>query len=503
MESNEEVVPQQSSSVVKDPTVYFNISIADDLMSAYFLLDTTGLDLNNIASYQVHEFISKTALDKELLDLSSINTILAEINRIKSDKNSDPFIKVQIATGRPVVPGEDGWVKFFFPHNQRVVIKDDGKADFRNIEKYVTIKKDQKIATMFFGVPGVPGKDIKGNSLNPSSISKPKVAVGKNVILNEYNQGENLEKKYIDFIAACDGALFSNDSNITVYQELTVETDVGLTTGNIKYDGTVNVHGSVEEGSKIECTGNLLISEIIETSDIFVGRDLIVKGGIKAKGKDIIRIGGDLRSKFIENSSVEVTGDIIIESFILNSKIQCLGSIVLTGQNSSIISSEIIVHGGLSIVNLGSNAGMPVTVELGMHFKNGEMFNELQNKIKISEKELVALTPKFEQVKNLITKARGKIEPEKKAKYKEIIDLYQKKNQLHQLLLAKYEELKTGRFNMDKVNLVVRGIAHPGTVIKYRRQVEKVSIAQSAFMMNFFPGQDSAPMTAISTKKPK
>lgn len=47
--------------------------------------------------------------------------------------------------GVPIVHGIDGWVKFYHPHNQRVVIKEDGSADFRNLEKFISIKKAEKL----------------------------------------------------------------------------------------------------------------------------------------------------------------------------------------------------------------------------------------------------------------------------------------------------------------------------------------------------------------------
>jgi hypothetical protein len=86
-----------------------------------------------------------------------------------------------------------------------------------------------------------------------------------------------------------------------------------------------------------------------------------------------------------------------------------------------------------------------------------------------------------------------------KRKYKELIDTFKQKNELHRRLVNKQEELKTSRFNSEKINLIVKGAGFPGATVKYRRQVEKLSVMQSAFMMNFYPGQDHAPMTGLST----
>lgn len=501
-EQNQEqqpVVPKET-----DPTKFFSISVADDKMSAQLIIDTLNININELASYQVQDFLAKSILDSELVDFSAINYVFSEINKLKAAKGNSPstLIKVVVSKGRNPEPGEDGWIKFFFPHNQRVVIKDDGTADYRNIDKYISVKKGDKVATVFQGMLGKPGKDVLGGVISAPPINKPKLVVGKNLTSEtkeEYTKDMVL-KLYTDYYANCDGALYSTDNSIAVSPELIVDSDVGLESGNIKFDGTVNVKGTIEDGSKLECTGNLIVSENIECADVFVGRDILTKGGIKTNMKGVLKIGGNLRTKFIENSIIEVDGDVQVEQAILNSKIYCLGSIILTGKSNAIIGSEVVVFGGVSVHSLGSNAGLNVSLEIGVHYKNERLFNELAEQIRISEKELDKMIPKVQQIKLYISKTRGKIDDERKTKFKEVLDLFQKKDNIHKALLAKYEDLKLGRFNQEKVNLVVRNSAYPGASIKYRRQVEKIGKPQSAFMMNFFPGQEYAPMTAISSK---
>ena len=76
----------------------------------------------------------------------------------------------------------------------------------------------------------------------------------------------------------------------------------------------------------------------------------------------------------------------------------------------------------------------------------------------------------------------------KKKKFTELFELFlNKKVTITNLLPKKFEELKTSRFNQEHINIVVKGAAYPGAVIKYRRQVEKISAMQSAFMMSFYP----------------
>ena len=129
------------------------------------------------------------------------------------------------------------------------------------------------------------------------------------------------------------------------------------------------------------------------------------------------------------------------------------------------------------------------------------IFNEFQNKVKASEKEMANIIPQVQQANNMIKQLRGKLDDDKKKKFTELFELFKQKSANHKFVTEKFEELKTSRFNQEQINIVVKGAAFPGAVIKYRRQIEKISVMQSAFMMSFLPGQDSAPMTAINTKK--
>ncbi len=480
-----------------------SVEVSADSLHAYLIVDTMSLDLSNINPTSIYSYLSSSGLSEDLINYNKINEVLNILNRIKKGEIKEPIVKVEIATGTPMIPGEDGWVKFYHPHNQRVVIREDGKADYRNLDKYISIKQGEKILTLYQGVPGKQGKDVYGTVLNPPPIKKPKVVIGANITSETVVKPEEPEKIYVEYYSALDGVLFSTDESINVSQELRISSNVGLATGNINYNGSITVEGSIEEGSQVKCNGSLYVAENVESPDLEVGTDLIVKGGIKLKNTGVIKVKGNVRAKFIENANLHVDGDVIIEGSILGSKVYCLGSIVLTGQTSAIVGSEVIVFGGLSTVNLGSNAGLDVMVNMGFHFKNEKLFHDVATAIKNSEKELTEIIPKVQQMNNIIKQSRGKIDDARKIKFKELIELYQKKNNLHKKLLEKYEELKTTRFNQEKITLIVKGAAYPGTTIKYRRQVEKITVTQSSFMMTFFPGQEHAPMTAITTPTSK
>lgn len=499
-QEQEEYVDNKPKNV--DPTKFFTIEVSDDKMAAYLTIDTMSINLEELASYQIQDYLTRSELDPDLIDYSAVNYVFSEINKIKKGQGTSTVIHTLVATGQNPEKGEDGWVKYHFPYNRKVVIKEDGSADFRNIEKYVSVKKEQLLASVFHGMVGKPGRDVRGTSISPPPILRPKLTIGKNIRSEDREEFTEMAevKLFSEYYSNTDGAIYATENSIAVSPELIIDTNVGLSTGNIKFDGSVVIKGTVEVGSKVECTGSLVVNENIESADIVVGGDLIVRGGVKTGQKGTIKVKGSVKTKFIENTILELDGDLHAEISILNSKVYCLGSIIFSGKTNAIMGSDIIVYNGLSVYNLGSNAGLTVNIDMGIHYRNERLFNELHEKIKEVEKEMDKYMPKIQQAKTIIQKSRGKLDAERKKKYALLFAEFQKLNNNLKALQAKYEEMKTGRFNLEKVNLVVSGSAFPGAVIRYRRQIEKISKTQTAFMMNFFPGQDHAPMTAINSK---
>ncbi|PJZ69026.1 polymerase [Leptospira perolatii] len=403
-----------------------------------------------------------------------------------------------VAKGFPPTKGEDGWLKFYHPQAQRVKIKEDGSADFRNIDRYIYVKVGEKLATLFEGIPGKAGMDVFGKPIAPPSIKRPKLTIGKNVVEKVVIQEDKPLKEYY---ANTNGAVFSTESSLTVSQELQIDSNVGLGTGNVSYDGNVIVKGDIEPGSSVHTQGSLIVKGNAESTDLAVGADLEVSGGIKGDGKQVIKVHGNLTAKFIENCEIEVEGDVIVEGSILNSKIHCLGTVLLNGSSGNLVTSTVTAFNGLTCASLGSQAELDTTVELGFHYQNDRILQDLVKRLQAAEKEMEKIIPKIQQIKQLVQRSRAALPEEKKEAYRKVFEDYNQKNKFLEALRQKIETLKAARFHPGEVHLVVRKGAYPGSIIKYRRQLEKVEKFQSAFMMKFHPGQDKAAMVAVKVAK--
>ncbi|EMJ95934.1 MULTISPECIES: DUF342 domain-containing protein [Leptospira] len=473
------------------------IVVSQDKLSAIITVRPYNLKGETLSKEKLWSVIEDWGIHRDRVLNDEIRKILNLLERAAQKGDFTP-IKTEIAKGVAPVPGENGWVRFYHPMSKRVKLLEDGRADFRNIDRYINVKVGEKLATKFEGIPGVPGFDVFGNIIPAPSIKKPKLVVGNHIEeRNVLEEGKNLQ----EYFATSNGVIFATEVSITVSPELQIAGNVGLSTGNIQFDGNVIVRGDVEPGSIVECTGSLIVYGNLESNQIKVGQDLIVHGGIKGSGgTEIILVTGQIQTKFIENAYLETEGDIIVEGAILNSTIDTLGSIILNGQNGNLVSSKIRTNEGISVVSLGSGAELDVIVELGFHFKNDRSFQEISRKIQMGEKEMEKILPKIQQIKHMVQRFRGNLPEDKKTAFKIVFEDYNKKLKILNMLKFKQDSLKSSRFNSGAVRLAVQKGAYPGAVIHYRRQIEKITKFQSSFMMVFEPGQEKAVMVALQTK---
>lgn len=284
-----------------------SISISSDQLSATITVRPYNLRGEIVSKDKLWNIILDWGIHRERILTDEVRRVLALLEEAGKKGDFTP-IKVEIAKGMAPIPGENGWVRFYHPMAKRVKLLEDGRADFRNIDRYINVKVGEKLATKFEGILGTPGFDVFGNMIPAPAIKKPKLVIGNNIDeRTNFEEGKELR----EYFASCNGVIFATEVSITVSPELQIAGNVGLSTGNIRFDGNVIVRGDIEPGSVVECTGSLIVYGNLESNGVNVGRDLIVHGGIKGSGTEIVRVTGRIQAKFIENAHLETRNNFV------------------------------------------------------------------------------------------------------------------------------------------------------------------------------------------------
>ncbi len=262
-----------------------------------------------------------------------------------------------IAEGERHRNGTDAYVVHCvnFEGISKPIISDDGSVDFKNLLQVSAVKSGDTLAIKTPCKIGFDGITVTNKSI--------KHRPGKELTW-KYGENVNISEDGLTLTAQDNGIAKLINGRITVSQLIEVD-EVGPKTGNIYFGGDVHVKNSVLNGYTVHCDGDLTIDGVIEGCTIKTKGNLTVSRGILGhEGSDIV-VGGNLITKFIENATLYVKGEIETGE-IVNSKVLCDSKIVVKGKKGLIIGGEITSKYMIEANQIGSRLGVITTISLGV-----------------------------------------------------------------------------------------------------------------------------------------
>ena len=283
--------------------------------------------------------------------------------------------QLEVARGQAAENGEDGhmeclidMVKSRHPH-----IDEKGVADYRDLGSVVVVCQGQRLMCKHPPTPGRNGENVLGQAVVANS--------GKDIMFAPQLKGAMIDPQDAAFlIAEIAGQPVMANYGMTVEPSITIPT-VDLTTGNIDFDGTVEIQGDVHAGMTIRATGDIHIAGTVEAATIEAGGDVVVKGGIIGHGevhdqpvkseKSMIarvRAGASCSALFIENASVEAKDSIMVDRLVMQSELIAMNQIVVgkpgSGQGNivgGLTEATLLVQAG----QIGSESGVRTRIMVG------------------------------------------------------------------------------------------------------------------------------------------
>jgi hypothetical protein len=172
-------------------------------------------------------------------------------------------------------------------------LKDTDSVDHRTRSPFTIIKKDMALAKQKRHRPGREGTNVYGESIG-YNVNHPEAILA-------WGENTRMEDRYL--LSNINGQLVIKNKVVSVRETLVIHGAVGYSTGNIIFPGNVEIHGAVSDGFKIYSGGNVTIKQTFDVTDAVTKGDLIVAGGIIGRGRALVKVGGTLTTKFIENCS--------------------------------------------------------------------------------------------------------------------------------------------------------------------------------------------------------
>jgi uncharacterized protein (DUF342 family) len=373
----------------------FRITLADDLMTAYL----------NLSPPEGGQAVSKAMILENIQDLG-ITTGLQESEIDMALQIGDAH-DVLIAQGQEPEHGQDGYFENLIPDakDRRPRIDADGIAHYHDIGELVTVKADDALMRRIPATKGNPGVNIKGQVVpadpGHDMMFAPNLA-GTKISPDDPNL----------LLAAINGQTILVDNGAIVEKTLVVN-NVDLSTGNVKFDGTVIVKGDITTGLNVKTTGDVYVHGMVEEAscieaggDIEITQGVIGRGSIKedngqpGKGIVVLRCRGTLSAKFIENC-VAISGkDIIVTELIAHSDVTGKYHVIVGQKNAR----RGQIMGGITRADrlvqaqtIGTQGGNHTKVEVGPIQKYENRIDEIEILLKAKYAERTNIEKVFAQ----------------------------------------------------------------------------------------------------------
>lgn len=363
------------------------VTVSKDGMKAYIILSKPigGADISEKAIYE--------AL-KQCHVVFNIND-----HEIKSAAENKIYEKdILVAEGIEPQPGKDAELTYHFDtsNEKPVILEQDGKIDYHELSLIKNVKAGDLLVTLTPHTNGIRGKNVLGEEVAGKDGKKLALPRGKNV---------EVSADGLTLVSTLDGEVKMLDGKVNVFSIYEVKHNVDNSTGNIRFNGKVIVMGNVLTGFIIEAEGDVEVYGVVEGALIRSNANIILHRGIQGMNRGELYCDGDLIAKFIENSKLEVKGNIQSDA-IMHSQVVCGKKLEVSGRKGLLVGGSFKVGEEIKAKVIGSPMATITELEVGI---NPDMRKKYED-IKIELKQISENLDKTTKAVDLLTKMSKSME---------------------------------------------------------------------------------------------
>ncbi len=377
-----------------------------------------------------------------------------EIQKIFA-KRRDYGKDILVARGTEPVHGTDAYIKYYFNTDRKAkpALKEDGSVDFFQLNVVQHCNKGDVLARLIPEDPGEYGMNLLGQRLKPRDVKKAFLKYGNNIEVSEDNT--TLVSMVNGHVELIEGSVFVSDV-------LTVE-NVDNATGNIDYEGSVQVNGNICTNFQVKAKGNIEVKGVVEGALLEAGENIIIARGVNGMGKGSLKAGGNIISKFLQSVTVQADGYIASES-VLHSRLMAGTEINIDGRKGFITGGSVSAVKSINVKTLGSPMGADTVVEVGVDPNLMIRIQELQKQIEKEHNEIQSIQQILISTKKKMTQGT-KFSPEQLKYVQTLVEANQEKTKIVTENVEELERLQGQLKGNAGASVTVRDTVHPGTKI--------------------------------------
>jgi len=326
------------------------------------------------------------------IDLVDLTTL------IETKEYNEPKV---VARATEPTNGEDGKLVFHFSTDERTgapVEIGGGRVDYRTLDLFIPVVEGQHLVTRTVATEGEPGLSVRGNPIKQRPGKETNLPRGKNVTFNDDRT---------EMHAACAGMVEFVNNAINVSSIYKITGDCDMSVGNIDFEGSVHITGSVRSGHTIKATDGINIAGGVEAAKLIAGGNVEVKGGMQGSGKGTIEAGGSVSIMYIEQGSISADGPVTVDVSI-HSKIETGSTLHAKGKGGAIIGGKASAAGDIIVNFIGALSNTKTEVEVGVMPRKRARLLVIEKEMERLEGDKV----KLDQLDTYLAKSKGAMDNE-------------------------------------------------------------------------------------------
>ncbi len=423
----------------------FFLNVSEDKMTATARFIPAGNGGSNLGKTDILSDLSQKGI-KYGIDETAIDAFL---------KSREYCKDIIISNGLQPRHGSDASIEYFFntDRHARPTRLEDGSVDFFNLNTINHCKVGDLLARLTPEDRGDYGVNVYGEKIKPREVKHLTLKYGDKIEISE-------DKTEIR--SMINGHVMLTADKVFVSDVYEVE-NVGTATGNITSEGSVIVSGNVQAGFSIVATGSVEVRGVVEGASITAGGDIIIARGMNGMGKGILKAGGSVVAKFVENATIEA-GSYVEANSIMHSRVSARTQVTVDGKRGFIAGGSVRATEKVECKTLGSAMGADTLVEVGVDPQQKMRYVELQ-------KEMAEMSKKYAQIQTTLTGAAAKIKsgvklpPEQMQYVRSLMQLSQQLQEQMDKGNAEFDELDEMLSHRTQACVCVRETAYAGTKI--------------------------------------
>jgi uncharacterized protein (DUF342 family) len=330
------------------------------------------------------------------------------------------IITGEIAHGKIAIKGKNSKIKWLVQSAQDRILRpkdrEDGSVDMRDLGDIICVKIGDPLAKKIMLTEGVKGFTVTGSPLEPLAGDDITLTAGEGTTISPKN-----DKVLISTLVGLPRIIDNGMEVDPVYRIKNVD----ISTGHIKFEGSVIIDGDICEGMKVTATGDITVGGFVESATLEASGDITIGSGIIGKKQDVegqsldnikmsayISAKGDIFAKYAQYAEISCHS-LRIENQMMHSIIDVEETLWLGTEekaNGKLIAGYIkagkSVHAGIVGATAGSSTIISFSKKVDLM---KEQLEDIEFKLKVDSDKSTELQLAVNKLKKLPT---DKVNPE-------------------------------------------------------------------------------------------